>query len=175
MEFFQENIHLPEVLVQLLAFLIVFFTLKKFAWKPLLAIIKSRRERFENEWSGIEKSKKFADLLKTHVRITFDVVEAAKVGDKTGLEAANQKWHDNASDIAAFLNELNPKYWPKQCLDDTWDQHLSLTMDQITGRLQKNWKDDITAFDKDFAHILEFAECFAEGIIKQFSSRFYRY
>jgi F-type H+-transporting ATPase subunit b len=57
MEFFQENIHLPEVLVQLIAFLVVFFVLKKFAWKPLLAIIKSRRERFENEWNGIEKSK----------------------------------------------------------------------------------------------------------------------
>ena len=57
MEFFQENIHLPEVLVQLLAFLIVFFALKKFAWGPLLAIIKSRRERFENEWGDIEKTK----------------------------------------------------------------------------------------------------------------------
>ena len=127
------------------------------------------------QFYGIENSKKFADLLKTHVRITFDVVEAAKVGDKARLEAANQKWHGNASDIAAFLNEINPRYWPKQCLDDTWHQHLSLTMDQITGRLQKNWKDDTAAFDKDFAHILEFAECFAEGIIKQFSSRFYRY
>ena len=57
MEFFQENIHLPEVLVQLIAFLIVFFTLKKFAWKTLLAIIKARRERFEDEWIGIEKTK----------------------------------------------------------------------------------------------------------------------
>jgi F-type H+-transporting ATPase subunit b len=57
MEFFQENIRLAEVLVQLIAFLIVFFTLKKFAWKPLLAIIQSRRERFENEWGGIEKTK----------------------------------------------------------------------------------------------------------------------
>ena len=57
MEFFQENIHLAEVLVQLIAFLIVFFTLKKFAWKPILAIIRSRRERFESEWNGIEKTK----------------------------------------------------------------------------------------------------------------------
>ncbi len=57
MEFFQENIHLSEVVVQLIAFLIVFFTLKKFAWKPLLAIIKARRERFESEWDGIEKTK----------------------------------------------------------------------------------------------------------------------
>ena len=57
MEFFQENIHLAEVGVQLAAFLIVFFTLKKFAWNPLLSIIRSRRERFESEWHGIEKNK----------------------------------------------------------------------------------------------------------------------
>lgn len=57
MGFFQDNIHLSEVFVQLLAFLIVFLTLKKFAWKPLLNVIRSRRERFENEWSDIEKMK----------------------------------------------------------------------------------------------------------------------
>ena len=57
MEFFQENIRLPEVFVQLVAFLIVFGVLKKFAWKPLLSIIRSRRERFESEWGGIEKTK----------------------------------------------------------------------------------------------------------------------
>lgn len=57
MGFFQDNIHLSEVFVQLLAFLIVFLTLKKFAWKPLLNVIKARRERFENEWSEVEKMK----------------------------------------------------------------------------------------------------------------------
>jgi F-type H+-transporting ATPase subunit b len=72
MEFLQENIHLSEVFVQLIAFLIVFFTLKKFAWKPLLAIIRSRREKFESEWSGIEKSKQDVAALekdyKTHLQ-----------------------------------------------------------------------------------------------------------
>jgi F-type H+-transporting ATPase subunit b len=63
MGFFQENIRLTEVLVQLVAFLIVFLTLKKFAWKPLLAVIKSRRERFVSEWSGIEKTKQEVALL----------------------------------------------------------------------------------------------------------------
>lgn len=64
MEFFQENIHLKEVFVQLAAFLIVFFTLKKFAWKPLLRIIKSRRERFEHEWGDIEKMRQDVAALK---------------------------------------------------------------------------------------------------------------
>lgn len=64
MEFFQENIHLPEVLVQLIAFTVVFLTLRKFAWKPLLSIIRSRRERFESEWGDIEKTKQDLATLK---------------------------------------------------------------------------------------------------------------
>ena len=75
MEFFQENIHLKEVLVQLLAFLIVFFTLKKFAWKPLQAIMQSRRERFESEWSGIEKSKKDVAALEKDYQTHLQKIE----------------------------------------------------------------------------------------------------
>ena len=75
MEFFQENIHLKEVLVQLVAFLIVFFTLKKFAWKPLLAIIKSRRERFESEWRRIEKSQQNVAALEKDYRAHLQKIE----------------------------------------------------------------------------------------------------
>ena len=75
MEFFQENIHLSEVVVQLLAFLIVFFTLKKFAWKPILALIKARRERFESEWGGIEKSKQEVAALEKDYRAHLQKIE----------------------------------------------------------------------------------------------------
>ena len=75
MEFFQENIHLSEVLVQLVAFLIVFLTLKKFAWKPLLAIIRSRRERFESEWHGIEKTKQDVAALQKDYQAHLQKIE----------------------------------------------------------------------------------------------------
>lgn len=75
MEFFQENIHLPEVFVQLIAFLIVFLALKKFAWKPLLAIIKARREKFESEWSRIEKSKQDVAALEKDYRAHLQKIE----------------------------------------------------------------------------------------------------
>jgi F-type H+-transporting ATPase subunit b len=72
MEFFKENISLVEVLVQLFAFLIVFLVLKKYAWQPVLNVIKSRRERFAQEWADIEKMKAAAAQLeadyKDHLR-----------------------------------------------------------------------------------------------------------
>jgi len=122
---------------------------------------------------GIENSKKFADLLKAHALIAFEAIEAAKSGDKTRLEAADKKWHENGADLASLLNQLNPRYWPRQSLSDAWNRHLSLTMNQISARLQKNWKDDVAAFDEDYDCILMLAECITDGIIKQFSSKFY--
>ena len=111
MEFFRENVHLTEVLVQLIAFLIVFFTLKKFAWKPLLAIIKARREKFEDEWNGIEKTKQNVATLekdyKTHLqkieeearakmqeaiqegrRLAREIQEKARLESQTAFEKA---------------------------------------------------------------------------------------
>jgi F-type H+-transporting ATPase subunit b len=75
MEYFQENIHLSEVVVQLVAFLIVFAVLKKFAWKPLLAIIRSRRERFESEWGGIEKTKQDVAALQKDYQAHLQKIE----------------------------------------------------------------------------------------------------
>lgn len=75
MEFFQENIHLKEVAAQFFAFLIVFLVLKKLAWKPLIHIIKSRREKFENEWSDIEKTKQELETLKKDYQLHLQKIE----------------------------------------------------------------------------------------------------
>ena len=41
----------------LITFLIVLFLLKKFAWKPILDMIKEREESIENALSSAEKAK----------------------------------------------------------------------------------------------------------------------
>ena len=64
MAFFQSNIHLGEVGVQLLAFIIVFWVLKSLAWKPILAMLDQRRERIRAGLESIEQSKKDVETLK---------------------------------------------------------------------------------------------------------------
>ncbi len=64
MEFFKNNIIPAEVFVQLLAFLIVFFTLKALAWKPILASLAARRDRIQGDFDSIEKAKKEIEGLK---------------------------------------------------------------------------------------------------------------
>ena len=75
MEFFQSNIQFHEVLVQLLAFLIVFFTLKALAWKPILRGLESRRQRIQDELEKIESSKKEIESLKNQYAVHLQKIE----------------------------------------------------------------------------------------------------
>ncbi len=65
MEFFKANIVPAEVLVQLIAFVIVFWTLKLLAWKPLLQSLAARREKIQGEFDRIDAARKEIDQLKS--------------------------------------------------------------------------------------------------------------
>lgn len=57
----------------LITFLIVLFLLKKFAWKPILNMIKEREESIENALSSAEKAKKeMASLQSSNEKILSD-------------------------------------------------------------------------------------------------------
>ena len=57
----------------LITFLIVLFLLKKFAWKPILDMIKEREESIENALSSAEKAKKeMASLKSSNEKILSD-------------------------------------------------------------------------------------------------------
>ena len=65
MEFFKANINLGEVFVQLLAFVIIFWVLRTFAWKQISKSLAARREYIQNELDKIEAAKKEIESLRT--------------------------------------------------------------------------------------------------------------
>lgn len=75
MEFFQANIHLEEVFVQLIAFVIVFWTLKTLVWKHLLKALEARREKIEKGLSDIEAAKKEIEQLRTEYSVRLKKIE----------------------------------------------------------------------------------------------------
>ena len=77
MEFFKNNIIPGEVFVQLVAFLVVFFTLRALAWKPILSTLASRREHIRNELEKIEKSRQEIEALKSEYQTKFQKIEDA--------------------------------------------------------------------------------------------------
>lgn len=120
---------------------------------------------------GEEAGNKLAALLREHIELAGQVVDAAKNNNKSDLEKYNKLWYENADKIADFLSSANPNYSNKN-LKDMLYKHLEFVTAQAVSRLNKDWKGDITAFDKGEEHMIMFADVISDGIIKQFPKKF---
>lgn len=120
---------------------------------------------------GDEAGKKLTALLKEHIAVAGQVVKAAKENQGEALKIANEKWHQNAADIATFLSSANP-HWPKEALNDMLNEHLAVTTKEATLRLAKDWEADAANFDVIFTQALMMAHALADGIAKQFPNKF---
>ena len=123
------------------------------------------------KYYGAPAGQQLTSLLKQHISIAVDLIKAAKAGDKAAQKQADDKWQQNAVDIADFLSKANPN-WPKATLTDMMKNHLSTTTDEVVARLTRNWDADVKAYDAVYDHILHMSDALSEGIVKQFPDRF---
>lgn len=119
---------------------------------------------------GKEAGAKLTGLLKEHITIATEVVGAAKARDNAKLADADKRWKGNATDIATFLSGANPN-WPKAELEKMLNEHLALTTQEATARLEKNWTRDVETFDKIFDQAMHMADALTDGIVKQFPNK----
>lgn len=120
---------------------------------------------------GDAAGKKLTSLLRGHIMIAVEVVNAAKSGDNDALAASQAKWKANANDMALFLSNANPN-WKLKDLQDMLYKHLDMTTYEVVARLKKDWKADIEAYDKGEDHMLMFADMLTNGIVLQFPKKF---
>jgi hypothetical protein len=120
---------------------------------------------------GDDAGNQLTDLLKEHILIAADLVNAAKEGNDTGVQEANATWFQNADDIAAFLAGANPN-WDEDEMKDMLHEHLAVTTEEAVARLQGNYTADIEAFDKVHEQAMDMADGLSSGIIAQFPERF---
>jgi hypothetical protein len=142
--------------------------------QPTAARLLKNQEDIGNAivpYYGAAAGSKLADLLKQHILIAVDLVNAAKAGDTAKQNDADRRWHQNAADIATFLSGANPN-WGRQAVLDMLNQHLSLTTNEAVDRLQKNYSDDVPNFDAIFNQAMMMADTLSNGIVAQFPSRF---
>lgn len=66
---------IPEILTQLLGFLIVFWVLKTYAFKSILAVVDARRKKIEDEFSGLERRKQSLEDLEKDYRLKLEKIE----------------------------------------------------------------------------------------------------
>ena len=114
------------------------------------------------------------ELLREHILTAADIVAAAKAGDADAGAAAAAAWYANADEIATFLSQANPSNWAIDEMKAMMKLHLDRTLEEAVARLQGRYADDIAAYDKVHADILEMADMLSAGIIDQFPSHFAR-
>jgi hypothetical protein len=110
-------------------------------------------------------------LLKDHIMIAVDLIEAAKSDDKDKFAENDTKWDQNAHEIAQFLGGANPA-WPEADVYDLLDQHLRLTKGEVVARLNKDWAADVKAFDDIYTEAMVIADTLYDGLVAQFPDKF---
>jgi hypothetical protein len=116
---------------------------------------------------GDEAAQTFEDLFTGHLTIAAELVQAAKAGNTNAAADAEQRWFENASQIAEFLGTLNP-YWSVEDWNAMMNEHLELLRDNATALLSRNYEESISGYDDIEAQALEMADMMAEGIARQF-------
>lgn len=121
---------------------------------------------------GRDAGDKLTALLKDHILIAASIVTAAKAGDNAKVTSENQRWRQNATDIAKFLSGANPKSWPESAIQSAMFAHLDQTLSEASNQLKGNYEASVKDYDRAQEHIMMMADILSDGIIAQFPSKF---
>jgi hypothetical protein len=110
-------------------------------------------------------------LLKEHILVAVDLLDAAKSGNQTKYKDADARWHKNAADLAAFLSSANPN-WKSEEIVNMLNNHLNLTTQEAVAHMDKNYTEDIRLYDQIYNQILGMSDEISSGIVKQFPEKF---
>ena len=116
-------------------------------------------------------AKRVAKLLKQHVMIAFDLIDAARAVDPQKFKDIEDVWANNADDFIDELCALNVS-WSRDEMKARWDVHCELTKEQMVARLEDNFDHDVAVFDRLLSSALNFADDMTDGILRQFADKF---
>jgi hypothetical protein len=112
-------------------------------------------------------------LLKGHIGIAVDLLKAAKAGDEGAFQSANTAWYANANEIADFLAQANPRYWPQATMRAAMKAHLGQTLAEASHELTGNYAASVADYDEIHHHILDMADVLSNGILRAFPNHFH--
>jgi hypothetical protein len=111
-------------------------------------------------------------LLKDHILIAAQLVDAAKAKDSAKVDEASAKWTANADQLAQFLSTADPKDWKLDATKAMLHEHLSLTTDEAKAQLEGRYADSVADYDKIEAQALMMADTLTNGIEAKFPTKF---
>jgi hypothetical protein len=121
---------------------------------------------------GERAGNRLSALLRDHITIAVEVLQAAKAGDTTAFDEANARWYANGNDVADAISSLNRKVWPRAAVRGMMRTHLDQTLAEASAELTGHYRASVRAYDEIHHHILEMADALSGGIVAQFPGRF---
>ena len=121
---------------------------------------------------GEDAGNQLTALLRDHILIAAEILQAAKNGDMAAQDEAVERWYANADAIAEFLHAANPEHWPLDEMQAMMRDHLDLTLREATTYLTGDFTESVLAYDQIHEQALHMADMLSEGIIRQFPNQF---
>jgi hypothetical protein len=131
---------------------------------------------------GMTAGASVGKLLGDLARIGTECVYAVKNGES--LDAVDLRWEAIIEDISAYLNRLNPTYWPTVLIKDQFTNLCKFWKNNFIARFEKNTADNVISLDNIFriavtgvpdhvkAGYSSIADTISRGIIAQFARLF---
>lgn len=110
-------------------------------------------------------------LLTDHLRIGSAWITAMRDGRTAEAAMLIRQWYENADQMARAFSSINPQYKEDEVREMLY-HHLTSTQNEVGARLAGNYNADIQAFDEVEESILEMADYFTSGLVKQFPQNF---
>jgi hypothetical protein len=122
---------------------------------------------------GVAAGDRLTALLQDHIGIAVELLKAAKAGDDAAFEKASTAWYANANDIADFLAQANPGYWPQATMRAAMKGHLDQTLAEASHELTGDYAASVADYEEIHHHILGMADVLSSGIVRAFPNRFH--
>ncbi len=106
-------------------------------------------------------------LLREHILIAVELLQAAKAGDTAAFEAARARWYVNSDQVADFLSAANPRFWPRNTMRAAMRTHLDQTLAEAAHELAGDYAASVADYEHIHEHILEMADLLSSGIMRQ--------
>ncbi|HHU75096.1 MAG TPA: LysM peptidoglycan-binding domain-containing protein [Clostridiales bacterium] len=116
---------------------------------------------------GEEVAQNIENLFTSHITLAADLVQAAMAGDEAAYSDVEQRWYDNAEQMAQYFGEINPD-WSEEDWSAMLTEHLDLLRDYVVNMLAQNYEENINLFDDIEMQAMEMADMMSEGISMQF-------
>ncbi len=155
------DLEYKQIISQIIAFLIMLWILKRFAWKPLLQIMEERRQHIKAEFEAIDNQKLDIKKLQADYEATLKGIDAEartrlQEGVNEGRKIAQEIQQAARVQSQEIIKKANDeiKQEVSKAKIQLKNQVVDLTM-QATGKIiqksmdQNNQKELVTEFLKD--------------------------